>query len=41
MTKGLPVREAEAQAASFNVQIQELGRPVELHFRLAPFSATR
>jgi lysophospholipase L1-like esterase len=41
MTKGLPVREAEAQAASFNQQIQALGRPVELHFRLAPFSATR
>src|SRR6266850_1188665 len=39
MPKGLPVEEAQAQAASVNRQIEELSRPVELHFRLVPFSA--
>jgi lysophospholipase L1-like esterase len=36
MLKGLPIKEAEAEAASLDRQIQELSRPVELHIRLLP-----
>jgi len=36
MPKGLPLKDAEAQVASLDRQIQELSRPVELHVRLTP-----
>ena len=39
MPKGLPIREAESEAASLDRQIRELSRPVELHIRLLPLAA--
>jgi lysophospholipase L1-like esterase len=40
LPQGLPVPEATAQAHALSQQIKELQRPVELHFRLAPYSAS-
>jgi hypothetical protein len=41
MPKGLSIKEAEAQAASFDQQIQELSRPVEIQVRLMPLPPSR
>jgi lysophospholipase L1-like esterase len=41
MTKGLPIKDAETQAASLDHQIQELSRPVEFHLWLMPLPAPR
>ena len=41
MPKGLGIKEAEAEAASLDRQIQVLSRPVDLHIRLLPLPASR